>query len=85
MSDLKDKILKIYPAAQFEDGQDLLFSVEEKDWLKVATLLKNDLGFDVLSAVVGMDWKENRSDLLPHGYCPQLGDGVGEGARCQER
>lgn len=60
MSDLKDKILKIYPAAQFEDGQDLLFSVEEKDWLKVATALKNDLGFDVLSAVVGMDWKENR-------------------------
>ena len=60
MSDLKDKILKIYPAAQFEDGQDLLFSVEEKDWLKVATLLKNDLGFDVLTAVVGMDWKENR-------------------------
>lgn len=58
MSDLKEKILKIYPAATFEEGDTLLVNVAEKDWLDVAGALKNDLGFDVLSALVGMDWKE---------------------------
>ena len=58
MSDLKEKILKIYPAATFEEGDTLLVNVAEKDWLVVAGALKNDLGFDVLSALVGMDWKE---------------------------
>lgn len=58
MSDLKEKILKIYPAATFEEGDTLLVNVAEKDWLGVAGSLKNDLGFDVLSALVGMDWKE---------------------------
>lgn len=59
MSDLKEKILKIYPAATFEDGQDLLVNVAENDWLQVATALKNDLQFDVLTAMVGMDWKDS--------------------------
>ncbi len=59
MSDFKDKILKIYPAATFEEGQDLLVNVAAKDWLNVATALKNELGFDVLTAVVGMDWKDD--------------------------
>ncbi|MCM1369358.1 MAG: NADH-quinone oxidoreductase subunit D [Candidatus Amulumruptor caecigallinarius] len=58
MSDLKDKILKIYPAAQFEEGECLMVTVAEKDWLEVASKLKTALGFDVLSAVVGMDWKD---------------------------
>ena len=59
MSDLKDKILKIYPAANFEEGDTLQVNVVEKDWLGVAAKLKNDLGFDVLTALVGMDWKES--------------------------
>jgi NADH-quinone oxidoreductase subunit C/D len=59
MSDLKDKILKIYPAATFEEGDTLQVNVVEKDWLGVAAKLKNDLGFDVLTALVGMDWKES--------------------------
>ncbi len=59
MSDLKESILKIYPAATFEEGDTLLVNVAEKDWLGVATKLKNELGFDVLTALVGMDWKES--------------------------
>lgn len=59
MSDLKDKILKIYPDATFEEGECLLVNVAEKDWFKVASALKNDLGFDVLSALVGVDWKDS--------------------------
>ena len=60
MSDLKDKILKIYPAATFDETNGLLVSVAEKDWLEVAGKLKNDpeLAYDVLSAVVGVDWKD---------------------------
>lgn len=59
MSDIKDKILGIYPQATFTEGETLQVNVAEKDWLEVATALKNQLGFDVLSAVVGMDWKDN--------------------------
>ncbi|MDE6007291.1 MAG: NADH-quinone oxidoreductase subunit D [Muribaculaceae bacterium] len=59
MSDIKDKILKIYPEATFEEGETLLVNVAEKDWFKVAGDLKDKLGFDVLTAVVGMDWKDS--------------------------
>lgn len=59
MSDIKDKILKIYPAAEFEQGDCLLVNVAEKDWHDFAARLKNELAFDVLSAVVGVDWKES--------------------------
>ncbi len=58
MSDLKDRILKIYPDATFNEGDTLQVNVDEKDWLQFATGLKEKLGFDVLTAVVGMDWKE---------------------------
>ncbi len=59
MSDIKDKILKIYPAAEFEQCDCLLVNVAEKDWHDFAARLKNELAFDVLSAVVGVDWKES--------------------------
>ena len=59
MSDLKNNILKVYPEATFEEGDNLLLVVAEDDWLSVANDLKNKLGFDVLSALVGMDWKDS--------------------------
>lgn len=61
MSQIEDKIRKIYPAATFEEGDCLLVNVAEADWHDVAKKLKEtpELDFDVLSAVVGMDWKEN--------------------------
>lgn len=59
MSDLKDKILKIYPEAVFSETESLEFTVAEKDWYDVAKALKETLGFDVLTAVVGMDWKDS--------------------------
>ncbi len=60
MSQLQENIKKIYPAAEFEEGECLLVTVKEADWHDFAGKLKNDpkLGFDVLTAVVGMDWKE---------------------------
>ncbi len=59
MSDLKNNILKVYPEAAFEEGDNLLLVVAEDKWLSVANDLKNKLGFDVLSALVGMDWKDS--------------------------
>lgn len=60
MSQIQEKIQKIYPAATFEEGDCLLVNVAEQDWHDVAKKLKEspDLAFDVLSAVVGIDWKE---------------------------
>ena len=55
MSDIKEKISKLCPVAEFEEGECLLVSVPEKDWYPLAKALKEDpeLNFDVLSAVVG--------------------------------
>ena len=60
MSDFKEIISKICPSATFSEGDTLLVSVPEKDWFPLAKALKEnkDLDFDVLSAVVGMDWKD---------------------------
>ncbi len=61
MSDIKEKISKVCPSATFEEGENLLVNVPEKDWYGFAKKLKEDreLDFDVLSAVVGMDWKDS--------------------------
>ena len=61
MSDIKDIIGKIAPSATFEEGDCLLVNVAEPEWFPLAKELKENpaLGFDVLSAVVGMDWKES--------------------------
>lgn len=60
MSDFKEIISKICPSATFSEGDTLLVTVPEKDWFPLAKALKEnkDLDFDVLSAVVGMDWKD---------------------------
>ena len=60
MSKLQEEILKIYPAATFEEGECPLVNVAEADWHDFARKLKEtpSLGFDLLTAVVGMDWKE---------------------------
>lgn len=61
MSDIQEKISRICPSATFTEGDTLLVTVEEKDWYPLAKALKEnpELNFDVLSAVVGMDWKDS--------------------------
>ncbi|MBD5289167.1 MAG: NADH-quinone oxidoreductase subunit D [Bacteroides sp.] len=55
---LKENISRFCPSATFEEGDTLLVNVPEKEWFPLAKHLKEDreLGFDVLTAVVGMDW-----------------------------
>ncbi len=61
MANIQDKISKICPSATFEEGEMLTVVVPSKEWHKLATHLKNDadLNFDVLTALVGMDWKDS--------------------------
>ena len=61
MVNIQEKISKICPSATFEEGQYLLVTVPDKDWYQLAKALKEDadLNFDVLSALVGMDWKDS--------------------------
>lgn len=61
MSDIKQKISSICPSVAFEDAADVLVAIiPDKDWHAAALKLRDDkdLAFDLLTAVVGMDWKE---------------------------
>jgi len=61
MHNFQDKISRICPSATFEQGDTLLVTVSDKEWHPLAERLKNDsdLDFDVLTAIVGVDWKES--------------------------
>ncbi len=61
MSDIQEKISRLCPSATFSEADTLMVTVEEKDWHSLAKALKETPGleFDVLSAVVGMDWKDS--------------------------
>lgn len=62
MSDIREVISAVCPDAVFAEGTECLeVQVPEKVWHDFALKLKNDksLDFDVLTAVVGMDWKDS--------------------------
>lgn len=58
MDELKDKILALCPQAVADtSGELLLVTVPDAAWHALAVALKEQLGFDYLTALVGMDWK----------------------------
>lgn len=61
MSDIKSIISKFCPEATFEEGDTLLINVPENKWHDLARFMKDEpsLAFDVLTAVVGHDWKDS--------------------------
>ena len=61
MANFQEIISKICPSASFEEGQTLLVNVPAEDWRKLAVALKENAGlkFDVLTALIGMDWKDS--------------------------
>lgn len=61
MSDIKSIISKFCPEATFEEGDTLLINVSENKWHDLARFMKDEpsLAFDVLTAVVGHDWKDS--------------------------
>ncbi|MDE6234435.1 MAG: NADH-quinone oxidoreductase subunit D [Muribaculaceae bacterium] len=62
MSDIKEIISGVCPEAVFvEGGETLQVNVPAEKWHDFALTLRDDrrLGFDLLTAVVGMDWKDS--------------------------
>ena len=60
MADTKDKISALCAQAQFDtEGEFLLVTVDDAQWHALAQALKEQLHFDYLTAVVGMDWKDS--------------------------
>ena len=59
MAEIQDKITQLCPQAQVDvTGEFPLVSVDDAQWHDLARDLKNQLHYDVLSAVIGMDWTE---------------------------
>ncbi|MCC8038185.1 MAG: NADH-quinone oxidoreductase subunit D [Bacteroidales bacterium] len=60
MSTLQDKIAKLFPQASFDDGEFLLVNIPDAQWHDLAKTLRDDedLAFDYLVTIVGMDWTD---------------------------
>lgn len=59
MADLQEQIGKLCPEATIEStGEWLLLTVDNAKWHETAKALKEQLNFDQLMALVGMDWGE---------------------------
>ncbi len=60
MADIQEQISKLCAEATFDaEGEFLLVNVPDEKWHSLAKALKEQLHFDVLSALVGVDWKES--------------------------
>ncbi len=60
MADIQEKIGALCPQAQFETVDDmLLITVADENWHSLAKALKEELHYDYLTAIVGMDWKDS--------------------------
>lgn len=61
MTDIQEKVAKMFPAAEFEAGDTLLITIPDADWHRLAQTLRDDadLSFDYLVTIVGMDWTES--------------------------
>ena len=59
MADIQEKITQLCPQAQVDTtGEFPMVTVDDAQWHDLAHALKEQLHYDVLSAVVGMDWTE---------------------------
>lgn len=58
MANIQEKIAKQYPEATFETGENLLVNIPDAKWHSLAKMLKEELHFDFLVTIVGMDWTD---------------------------
>ncbi len=58
MANIQDIVAKQFPEVEFAQGETLELTVPDASWHSIATILRNDLGFDNLTALIGMDWGE---------------------------
>lgn len=60
MANTQDKISALCPSATFdESGEFLLVAVPDKDWHALAVALHDELHFDLLNALAGVDWTDS--------------------------
>jgi len=60
MADILEKIAQLCPQAQVDNtGEIALVTVDDAQWHELARALKQQLHYDYLTAVVGMDWKDS--------------------------
>jgi len=61
MANTQEKIAKLFPQVTVSQGNMglELELVDQSSWHSLASALKNELGFDFLVTIVGMDWKED--------------------------
>ena len=58
MANIQEKIAKQFPEAVFEEGENLLVNIPDLKWHALAKMLKEELHFDFLVTIVGMDWTD---------------------------
>lgn len=61
MANIQDKIAKLFPEATFEEGEFLLINIPDEKLHSLAQTLRDDeeLAFDYLVTIVGMDWTDS--------------------------
>ncbi|MBO5457229.1 MAG: NADH-quinone oxidoreductase subunit D [Muribaculaceae bacterium] len=61
MANIQEKISKLFPEATFEEGDILQVTIPDAQWHDLAKTLRDDedLSYDFLVTIVGMDWKDN--------------------------
>lgn len=61
MADMQEKISGLFPEATFESGDILLVNIPDSRWHDLAKTLRDDedLAFDFLVTIVGMDWADS--------------------------
>ncbi len=61
MANITEQIVKLFPEAAVVEGNDPMVTVPNARWHDLATLLRDndELRFDYLVTIVGMDWTEN--------------------------
>ncbi|MDE6119838.1 MAG: NADH-quinone oxidoreductase subunit D [Muribaculaceae bacterium] len=60
MANLQAIVAEKFPEAEIVNGETLELNVPDAKWHSLATMLKDEFGFDNLTALIGMDW----GDLL---------------------
>ena len=58
MANIQEKIAKQFSEATFEEGDNLLVNIPDAKWHALAKMLKEELHFDFLVTIVGMDWTD---------------------------
>ncbi|MDE7388683.1 MAG: NADH-quinone oxidoreductase subunit C, partial [Muribaculaceae bacterium] len=60
MANIQETVAAKFPEVEIAQGETLELTAPDARWHDLCTTLKNDLGFDNLTALIGMDW----GDLL---------------------